>query len=71
MQPDAPENTVSEELVRMLALSEKFDEDVFSLLKAGWNTSTQRVAISMAYCKSAIEHPLCQYDMLQLAPRNQ
>ncbi len=65
MQPEAPAKTVSEELVRILALSEKFDEDVFALLKEGWNTSTQRVSISMAYCKSAIEHAISQRVLIE------
>lgn len=55
----------SEELVRILALSEKFDEDIFALLKAGWNTSTQRVSISMAYCKAAIEHAISQRVLIE------
>lgn len=57
--------TLPEELVRILALSEKFDRDVFALLNAGWNTSTQRVAISMAYCKAAMEHAVSQRVLIE------
>ncbi len=49
----------------MLSLSEKFDMDVLALLKAGWNTSTQRVAISMAYCKAAMEHAISQRVLIE------
>ncbi|MCZ4316556.1 hypothetical protein O4H66_24400 [Comamonadaceae bacterium G21597-S1] len=65
MQSDDSGKASSDELARILALSEKFDEDVLCLLKAGWSTSTQRVSISMAYCKAAIEHAISQRVLIE------
>jgi len=65
MQLEEKGKTLPEDLVRILALSEKFDEDVFALLKVGWNTSSQRVAISMAYCKAALEHAISQRVLIE------
>lgn len=50
----------SDELSRMLAASEALDADVYSLLESGWNTSSQRRVICMAYCKAAMEHAISQ-----------
>lgn len=64
-QLEEPGEALPEELIRILALSEKFDGDVCALLTAGWNTSTQRVAISMAFCKAAIEHAISQRVLIE------
>ncbi|MBK1683112.1 hypothetical protein CKO18_05920 [Rhodoferax fermentans] len=54
------------DLARILALSAEFDEDVSALLNSGWNASTQRLAISMAYCKAALEHAISQRVLIEV-----
>ena len=53
-------DTRSEELTQMLALSESFDNDVVALLEEGWNASSKRLVICLAYCKAAVEHAISQ-----------
>lgn len=57
----------SDELSRMLAASEALDADVYSLLESGWNTSSQRRVICMAYCKAAMEHAISQRVLIGVA----
>lgn len=58
-------NTSHEALVRMLALSRAFDDDVYALLEKGWNTSSQRVRICFAFCKAATEHAISQRVLIE------
>lgn len=49
-----------DELPRVHAASEALDADVTALLERGWNISSQRQAVCMAYCKAALEHAISQ-----------
>lgn len=53
-------DTSREELARMLILSQALDEDVYALLEQGWNVTSQRLVICMAFCKAAQEHAISQ-----------
>jgi hypothetical protein len=55
----------SDELSRMLTASEALDADVHSLLESGWNTSSQRHVICMAYCKAAVVHSISQRVLIE------
>lgn len=55
----------TEDLPRMLMACESLDTDVAGLLERGWNTSTQRQAICMAYCKAALEHAVSQRVLIE------
>ena len=57
--------TTDEELLRMLVACEAFDFDVYALLESGWNTSSQRQVICMAYCKAAVVHAMSQRVLIE------
>lgn len=54
-----------EDLSQILALSEKFDNDVLALLEEGWSPTSQRVHICLAFCKAAIEHAISQRVLIE------
>lgn len=55
----------SDELSRMLSASGALDDDVRSLLESGWNTSSPRHVICMAYCKAAVVHAISQRVLIE------
>lgn len=57
--------TDDEELLRFLVASEALDVDVYGLLESGWNNSSQRQVICMAYCKAAIVHSISQRVLIE------
>ncbi len=59
-----------QELGRVLDESAAFDLEVSRLLEAGWNVSTQRLAVSMALCKVALEHAVSQRVLLATGKNN-
>lgn len=66
--PSNPEDSTDkddDELRRVLAASEAFDEDLLALLRAGWNTSSRRSTICLAFCRSAIEHAIAQRVLIE------
>jgi hypothetical protein len=60
MESQTGKGTESEALTQMLALSSNFDDDVVLLLQRSWNPSSQRLVITLAFCKSAVEHAISQ-----------
>ena len=54
-----------EELLRILVACEALDRDVYALLESGWNTSSQRQLICMAYCKAAVVHAISQRVLME------
>jgi hypothetical protein len=65
VQFEGNSDIANEELARMLASSESFDDDVVALLKQGWNASSQRLTICMAFCKAAVEHAISQRVLIE------
>jgi len=66
--PSSPQDSADnddEELRRVLAASEAFDDDLLALLRAGWNTSSRRSTICLAFCRSAIEHAIAQRVLIE------
>ena len=66
--PSSPQESADrddEELRRVLAASEAFDDDLLALLRAGWNTSSRRSTICLAFCRSAIEHAIAQRVLIE------
>lgn len=53
------------ELLRIVAACEAMDLDVRALLESGWNTSSQRQVICMAYCKAAVVHAISQRVLIE------
>jgi hypothetical protein len=53
------------ELLRILVACEALDQDVYALLESGWNTSSQRQVICMAYCKAAVVHAMSQRVLIE------
>lgn len=54
-----------DELLRILVACEALDLDVYALLECGWNTSSQRQVICMAYCKAAVVHAISQRVLIE------
>lgn len=65
MQADAPSLPEEHELQRVLAASEAFDVELHALLQTGWNTTSPRSTICMAYCRSAVEHAIAQRILIE------
>jgi len=53
------------ELLRILVACEALDQDVCALLESGWNTTSQRQVICMAYCKAGVVHAISQRVLIE------
>jgi hypothetical protein len=65
MPSEQDASTSNEELLRILVACEALDLDVYALLESGWNSSSQRQVICMAYCKAAIVHAISQRVLIE------
>jgi|SRR5450830_57498 len=65
MQSQGKVDIGGDELAEMLSLSASLDDDLTALLERAWNTSTQRLAICMAFCKAAVEHAISQRVLIE------
>jgi hypothetical protein len=52
-------------LADLLRRSAAFDDDVAALLSAAWPPHSQRTLISLAYCRSALEHAVSQRILIE------
>jgi hypothetical protein len=57
--------TADEELLSTLVACEALDLEVYAVLESGWNTSSQRQVICMAYCKAAVVHAISQRVLIE------
>ena len=65
MPPERATSVHNEELLRILVACEALDADVYALLEGGWNSSSQRQVICMAYCKAAVVHAISQRVLIE------
>jgi hypothetical protein len=60
MPADSDLNRTRTSLQRILVASMALDEDLLALLQTGWNTTSRRSTVSMAFCRAALEHAVAQ-----------
>lgn len=65
MESGSNDDAPHEKLTQILSLSQALDEDVYALMEKGWNVTSQRLIICMAFCKAAVEHAISQRVLIE------
>lgn len=65
MPADSDLSRTQTALQRILVASTALDDDLLALLQTGWNTTSSRSMVSMAFCRAALEHAVAQRLLIE------